>query len=186
MEQWRKVPGYEGLYEVSNTGKIKSLERVDKTGHIHKERILRKQITKRGYERVVLCKDGKIKAYFVHRLVAFAFPEICGIYFDGAEVNHKNEIKTDNRPENLEWCNRHYNANYGTGNQRNAEHRINHPDISKQVQQYSLDGKFIAAYPSVSEAHRKTNISLSNISRCALGKRRTAGNKKDKYIWKYE
>ena len=61
MEQWRKVPGYEGLYEVSNTGKIKSLERTDKTGHIHKERILRKQITKQGYERVVLCKDGKIK-----------------------------------------------------------------------------------------------------------------------------
>lgn len=182
MKQWRKVPGYEGLYEVSNTGEIKSLERLDGNNHKHKERILTKQITKRGYERVVLCKDGKTKVFFVHRLVAFAFPEICGVYFDGAEVNHKNEIKTDNRPENLEWCCRLYNANYGTGNQRNAEHRINHKDLSKPVSQYSKNGKFINKFPSVSEAHRQTGIDLAGISKCALGIRGTAG----KYIWKYE
>lgn len=181
------MPGYEGLYEVSNTGEIKSLERLDRCNHKHKERILTKQVTKQGYERVVLCKDGKMKGYFVHRLVAYAFPEICGVYFDGAEVNHKNEIKTDNRPENLEWCSRLYNANYGTGNQRNAEHRLNHKDLSKPITQFSKNGHYIARFPSVSEAYRQTGIDLGHISDCALGKRKCAGKKGgEKYIWRYE
>lgn len=177
---WRPVNGYENYYEVSNTGEVKSLERIDENNHLWKERILAKQKTDKGYERVILSRNGKVKAFFVHRLVALAFPEICGVFFEGAECNHRNEAKNDNRAENLEWCNRLYNANYGTGKQRNAEHRINHPDISKEVKQYALDGTFIAEHPSISEAHRQTGVDIGHISDCILGKRKTAGG----YAWK--
>ena len=106
-EIWRDVEGYEGLYQVSNLGRVKSLN-YRRTG---KEKILKPIKIKKQYMNVKLCKNGKLKQYMIHRLVAKAFipnPD------NKEQVNHINEIKTDNRAENLEWCDRSYNVNYGT------------------------------------------------------------------------
>ena len=101
MEEWRAVPGYEGLYEVSNTGNIKSLI---------KNKIIKYFINKKGYRLVSLSKNGIIKKFSVHRLVAQAFiPNPDNL----PQVNHKDEDKTNNNVDNLEWCDAKYNTNYG-------------------------------------------------------------------------
>lgn len=92
IEEWRDVPGYEGLYQVSNTEKVKGLEREVEypKGYRHlKEKILKPHLAKNGYYYVDLCKNGKHRPYGVHCLVAQAFPEICGNPFPGSVVNHK-------------------------------------------------------------------------------------------------
>lgn len=116
-EIWRDIQGFEGLYQISNLGNVKSLN-YNKTG---KEQLLVLQIGHDGYRRVALFnkkKGIKNKRFFVHRLVVWAFPEICGEWFDGAVVNHKNETTSDNRAENLEVCQQDYNCNYGTAIER--------------------------------------------------------------------
>ena len=111
-EIWKDIKGYEGLYQVSNFGRVRSLN-YNRTGII---KILKQQKIYSGYLTVYLGNNGDNKGtkYFVHRLVAFAFPEICGEYFEGATVNHKNEIPWDNRAENLHWCTQSFNNSYGT------------------------------------------------------------------------
>ena len=108
---WKDIPGYEGLYQVSDTGQVRTLN-YRRTGQT---KILKPGYTKDGYTIVVLCKDGKGKTYTVHRLVALAFiPNADNL----TEVNHKDENKTNNHVSNLEWCDRTYNNNYGTRNKR--------------------------------------------------------------------
>lgn len=106
-EEWRDIQGYEGLYQVSNLGRIRSIKNPD---NIY---IIEGSITEYGYRNVRLCREGIKKAFRVGRLVGLAYPEICGEYFEGAQINHKNENKLDNRAENLEWCTQEYNLNYG-------------------------------------------------------------------------
>ena len=91
-------------------------------------------------------------------------------------INHRNEIKTDNRVENLEWCDKKYNNNYGTGNKRRAE------KLSIPVRQYSINGKFIKEYPSALEAEKQTGFDHSNIAKCINGKYKHTGG----FIWKYQ
>lgn len=98
-EEWRDIKGYEGLYQVSNMGRVKSLERKDSLGRPIKERILRPAPTTMGYPMVVLCTGGNKKNWAVHRLVCKAF---CDNPENKPEVNHINENKTDNRVENLD------------------------------------------------------------------------------------
>lgn len=110
-EIWKDILGYEGIYQVSSLGNVKSLN-YNKTGQ---ERLLVQEVGHHGYRRVVLFnkqKGIKHKRYFVHRLVVWAFPEICGEWFEGAVVNHKNEITSDNSAENLEVCDQSYNCTY--------------------------------------------------------------------------
>lgn len=102
IEIWRPVQGYEGLYEVSNLGRVKSLDRaVNNNGgvYIRPERLLRP--SKGEYLQVILCKEGITTTYRIHRLVAISFPEICGEYYEGAEVDHINGNAVDNRAVNL-------------------------------------------------------------------------------------
>ena len=112
MEEWKDIEGYEGLYQVSNKGRIKSLN-YRRTG---KEGMLKGKPDKNGYLIVFLYKKGeKPKPFLIHRLVAIMFLHNPNNYL---EVNHIDEDKTNNNVENLEWCTRKYNMNYGTRNER--------------------------------------------------------------------
>ena len=114
IEEWRPIEGYEGLYEVSNTGKVRSVDRYVKYSngqiHLHKGKVLSPVKSNFGYLLVSLCCNGKYKSISVHRLVAQAFIENPD---NLPEINHKNEDKTNNSVDNLEFCDRSYNNNYG-------------------------------------------------------------------------
>ena len=180
-EIWRPVNGYE-YYMVSNLGKVKSLARETNNQYRFSERILKRlKNNSTGYYTVNLYKDRKMKSHLVHSLVAFAFPEICGEWFEGAVVNHKNEDKTDNRAENLEWITQKENINYGTHNQR-ISNKMTNGKLSKPVLQYDLNGVFIKEWPSANEIQRQLGYNQSNISCCCRGEYRQANG----YIWKYE
>lgn len=193
-EIWRDIKDYEGLYQVSNLGRVKSLERFVKynDGRIahYKERILKLCEDNKGYFHTVLHKNGIGKTLKVHRLVAMAFPDLVdwtdeakGKPFDELQVNHKNEFdKTNNCVSNLEWCTNEYNTHYGTHYKRISKSMTNNPKISKPVLQYTLDMVFVKEYPSISEASRQSNIQQNSINLCCQGKLKTAGG----YIWKYK
>lgn len=120
-EVWKDIEGYEGLYQVSNMGRVKSLPKYRKTiyEYISKPMILSPRARgKKGYLAVALKKGNKVKQLAIHRLVAFAFCPNPNSYI---EVNHKDEDKTNNRADNLEWCSRSYNVNYGLANEKRAE-----------------------------------------------------------------
>ena len=111
IEEWRKIVGYEGLYEVSSLGRVRSLDRYDERNCFREGRILKLYTSRVGYLRVQLSLNSKKKMYLVHRLVAEAFiPNPDNL----PEVNHLDEDKTNNRVENLEFCDRKYNINFGT------------------------------------------------------------------------
>lgn len=183
-EIWKDIPGYERFYKASSLGRIKSVERWIKredgySNHIL-ERIVRQYTTKSdyGYLRVGLHKDGRSRTCLVHRLIAMAFlPNPNNL----PQVNHKNEVITDNRAENLEWCDSEYNVHYGTCLLRGGLKRRNRKDMSKPVSQYTKEGAYVATYPSSVEAYRQTGICYQTIWRVMNGRGKTAGG----YIWKY-
>ena len=171
-EVWRDVKGYEGLYQVSSMGRVKSLGRKDRFGRVIKERILEPAVTHNGYLRVGLHVDGKRKMLRVHRLVCEAFHENPD---NKSEVNHVNEDKTDNRACNLEWSTRTENCNHGSRNERVAK------ALSKPIGQFSLDGKLIKVWQSACEARRQTGFDQGYVGAVARGKFKQAYG----YIWKY-
>lgn len=124
-EQWKSVIGYEGQYEVSSLGRVKSVQRKAKNNHGVRtvpECMMKIQHSPTGYCQVVLCKNGQNhKSQFIHRLVAQAFLENPD---NLTEVNHKDEDKTNNRVENLEWIDHLSNCNYGTRNEKVRQKRI--------------------------------------------------------------
>lgn len=165
LEEWRDIKGYEGLYQVSNMGRVKSLKR--KEG-----RILRPGIRGGGYMFVVLCASGNKKYLLVHRLVCEAFHENP----EGKpQVNHINENKTDNRDCNLEWCTAKENCSHGTRSAKISKAK------SKPIGQYTLNGELVKVWQSVNEAERQTGFNQSNISKAAHGKYKQSYN----FIWKY-
>ena len=134
-EVWKDVVNYEGLYQVSNLGRVKGVK---------SQRILKASNSGNcGYEKVGIFKNGKVKYMSTHRLVAIAFiPNPDNL----PQVNHKDEVKTNNFVENLEFCTNIYNMNYGTIQQRKGNSN------GKPVIQKTLDGKTIATYNSIKEA----------------------------------
>lgn len=168
MEEWRDIEGFEELYQVSNMGRVKSLN----YNHTGKEKILKLMDNGQGYQRVKLCRDGKVKLYYVHRLVASAF---CENPMGYNEVNHIDENPKNNKTDNLEWCNRLYNCNYGTRNQRVTKKR------SKPVIGINKASGIILEFPSAKEASRQIGISRGSICNCIKGRQKSAGG----YIWQY-
>ena len=172
-EIWKPVAGYEGLYEVSNMGEVRNA----KTLHI-----LSPQKRNHGYLCVSLYGKGGHKTrgcrtLSIHRIVAEAFSENPQGYL---EVNHIDEDKTNNRADNLEWCDRRYNSNYGTRGSRISRANTNGKK-SKPVSQFSTNGELIATYPSFHEAERVTGIGTSSISWAV----RNGSGYTNGYIWKY-
>ena len=125
IEEWRPIEGYEGLYEVSNTGRVRSVDRYVKYSngqiHLHKGKVLSPVKSNLGYLLVSLCCNGKYKSISVHRLIAQAFIENPD---NLPEINHKDEDKTNNSVDNLEWCDRSYNNNYGTRKDKERDTKI--------------------------------------------------------------
>lgn len=123
-EIWKDIPEYEGLYQISNLGRVKSLKRKIIRQHNRvlplKEKILKEQNMK-GYKFIRLSKNNITKQYFIHRLVAINFIKNP---FNYNEINHKDENKSNNKFNNLEWCSHKYNINYGTGNARRKQTEI--------------------------------------------------------------
>ena len=180
MEEWRDIKGYEGLYQVSNEGRVRSLDRTikqkTKLGNYKiftmKGRILKAANVNRGYLAVQLWKDGIAKMRFIHRLVAEAFiPNPDNL----PQVNHKDEDKTRNVVENLEWCSEKYNSNYGTAIARRVEKQ------SKQVDQLDgVTGKLIRRWESTNECGRN-GYTQSSVSQCCRGLRK----KHKGYTWRF-
>lgn len=162
-EIWKDIEGYEGLYQVSNMGRVKS---------VRKNIILRGGITS-GYKRVLLCTNNIPKGYYIHRLVANAFIPNPNNY---PIVNHKDENKLNNCVDNLEWCTQKHNVNYGTGIAKRARSQ------SKKVLQFKPDGTFVKEWKSINDIERITGYSSGHISRCCRNIRKTAYG----YIWKYK
>ena len=176
-EIWKDIKGYEGLYQVSNMGRVKSLERTvsGKNGRKFpiKELILKPQTNDCGYLRVYLCNSRGKKKFSVHRLVCEAFHENPE---NKPCVNHIDEDKTNNTASNLEWCTHKENNNQGTRLARIAKTQ------SKPVGQYTTNGKLIKVWQSASEAQRQLGFAQSYISAVARGKYKTAYG----YVWKYK
>lgn len=165
-EIWVDVPNCEGLYQVSNFGNVKSLGRYvrasDKLGGCRKkkESLLKFEVCKNGYLRVILNTDGGRKHFLVHRLVAEAFipnPQ------NMPQINHKDEDKTNNSVDNLEWCDAKYNNNYGERTKRASIAKF------KTVKQYDMQGNFIREFGSLKEAWDSIGMRFSQKS-CREGK----------------
>lgn len=181
QEIWKDVEGYEGLYQVSNLGNVRGLDRVRRNGKSHsqqcfqKGKLLKPAIQKSvGYKFVVLSKQGKTKGFRVHRLVAKAFIPNPNNY---PCINHKDENKTNNSVENLEWCTVRYNNMYGTKGLKTSIAN------SKKVNQYDLDGNLIKKWNSILSAEKNLEINRAsvNISACCKNKIKTAYG----YKWEY-
>ena len=180
-EIWKPVVGYEGFYEVSNIGKVRSLARIvecnDGRKRKLKTRTLRQSCAPSGYYMVTLHKNGKQKSGLVHRLVCEAFiPKPLG----KDEVNHKDENSKNNNATNLEWVTAKENNNYGTRQERARKAIVEAQ--GRAVRQLSRDGELVAEYESLSAACNATGTHVPNIIKCAKGIYKTAGG----YIWKYK
>lgn len=154
-EIWKDIVGYEGRYQVSSLGNVMHIGRG----------LLKPQKHGKGYLSVWLY-DGhnNSKQFDIHRLVANMFiPNPNGLL----EVNHIDEDKENNCVLNLEWCSHKYNSSYGDRGEKISSANTN-GKRSRPIEQYSLDGKLVAVYPSLQEASRN-GYSASNICRCAKG-----------------
>lgn len=198
MAIWKSIKGFNGKYWVSDEGQIISMD----YNHSGKVKLL-KPCFGNGYLGIMLSINGKRKRYLIHRLVAEAFlPNPDNLPC----VNHKNERKTENRAENLEWCSYKYNINYGTASQRISNTLKGHfvsnetkqkiskalkgkpcspiviKKLSNPIIQYDLEGNFIREWASSREIERELNFAHTNINNCCKGKYKTFYG----YKWEYK
>ena len=182
-EEWRDIQGYEGFYQVSSFGNVRSLDRTIIRSNLKpqfiKGRTLNQLNYKNGYVKVELSHGGFCKRYFIHRLVAQAFiPNPDNL----PEVNHKDENPSNNCVDNLEWCTHLYNSNYGDRvNKIKTTMKLN--GRAKSVLMYDKNGKLIKRFDSINDASNELHIHCGSIVECCQGKRRkSAGG----YVWRYE
>ena len=168
-ETWKDIEGYEGKYQVSNFGRIKSLERKEYMARnncyrVRKEKVLKPDIDKQGYEKVRLYKNGKGKNIFVHRLVAIAFIKNPNKH---PIINHIDEVPLNNHVSNLEWCTYSYNSTYGGAEERKLK------NIWKAIQSTNVETGEVKTYRSAADAERESNgyFKRRSISRVCTGER---------------
>lgn len=211
-EVWKDIPEYKGLYQVSNWGRVKSLERTIVCGsqiRLIKERVLKENKDTLGYCRIGLHKDGKRKTFSVHRLVAKCFLEP----IEGKDiVNHKDCNPSNNNVENLEFCTQQQNVTYnnahikrglnnrgkykgennpmyGKHHSEEAKQKMRKPKteehkkkLRKPIIQLDLQENFIREWDSGKSASMELKIHSSDISACCKGKLKTVGG----FIWRYK
>ena len=182
MENWKDIKGYEGFYQVSDCGNVRSLERdvYRQNGTVHhlKEKILVPNLDRYGYPYVYLYKNGKGKFMLVHRLVALAFiPN----HENKPQINHKDEVKINNVVENLEWCTASYNNHYGTRTARAVQNhkypKLGNAPSAKAVFCEELNKTF----DCITSAGKELGIGRTSISNVCNGRTKTAGG----FHWKY-
>ena len=185
-EIWCDIKDYEGLYRISNLGRVKSIIRYKQNhskSQLVDEIILKPSINNKGYYYVTLNKDGKQKHKIIHRLIAETFIPNPNNF---PCVNHIDGNKMNNDISNLEWCSYSHNNKeaYRLGLKIGAtKNKYGYDNwLSKHIYQYDLSGKFIKKWACSFEVERKLGIKAGNIRSCCNGKRQTAGG----YIWKHE
>ena len=175
-EIWLPIKGFEGSYEVSNLGRVKSVERKifrDNRYQPIRERILSQKLSKKGYMIVGLRLNAKSKFKYVHRLVGETFLERPDYE---CEINHIDENKTNNVLSNLEWCTHLANINHGTGRERHAA------AIRIPVSCYTLEGELVRHYGSITEAGKDLGVLKTSVWAALSGKSKTCKG----MIWKYD
>lgn len=180
IEIWKDVVGYESYYQVSNLGRVKSLDRVVLKNGLSvslKGCILRPRVSGKGYLSVALQINGMRKNFMVHRLVATAFIENTD---NLKEINHIDEIKSNNNAYNLEWCTHKYNSNYGSRGKRISEKLLIKNEKRKKVEMIK-DGIVIKTFESITDANNNFVKNGKSIYWCLSGKTKTAYG----YFWKY-
>lgn len=176
VEIWKDIPGFEGFYQASTAGRIRSVDRsvTDAKGVVrfYRGRMMTLCDAGSGYLNVSLSKQGKLYTPRVNRVIAQTFLENPCNY---DQVNHKDENKRNNCVANLEWCTAKYNTNYGTGILRRAQ------AISRPVLQFDPQGNFIKRWESITQAERELGIDNSHITRCCKKRLKTTGG----FAWRY-
>lgn len=179
MEEWKDIAGYDGLYQVSSFGNVKSLNwRGTKT-----EKVMVPKHHNRGYLQIELAKDGKCKTFLIHRLVAQAFIDNPSNF---PEVNHKDENKANNNLSNLEWCGRTENVHYSRDlHKDDATTKIRRLSVpvknTRRILQMNRDGSSVKLWDNLVSIKHSHKWVESSIKECCEGKRKSAYG----YIWCY-
>ena len=190
-EIWKDIKGCEGIYQISSFGRVRSLDRVvtysDGRTQKHPGTILKLAINNKNYASAHLYHNSKVTQVLVSRLVAEAFPEICGEWFDGCVVDHIDTNTLNNAASNLKVTTYSGNNLNPITRKRNSEAKkgkVNATSVeklSKWVIKLSKNNEILHFYRSTMDAQKRTGINNANISSCCLGKRKTAGG----FCWKY-
>ena len=170
-ELWKPIDGYEGIYEISNFGNVRNIN-----WRGQGSRILKLHSDKDGYLRVGLCVNNRKSMKYVHRLVANAFIDNP---YGKPQVNHKDEVRYNNKVDNLEWVTCEENNNYGSRNSRLSISKRN--TNCKPIRQLTLDGKYVREWESLHEIGRQTGYDISHIMRVCKGVMLTGYG----YKWEY-
>ena len=188
-EQWKSIDGYVGIYEVSNLGRVRGVDRVymRKNGSPYRKKgvVIKPSVSNSGYLFVALRNNNTRRNFYVHRLVASAFISNPN---NEKEIDHINGVKTDNRAENLRWCSRSGNlTNPLCVARRSGENSFLFGKTgatsfrSRAIDQYSIDGNFIRRWDSLAQAYEECKYDRGLLINTCKGRRKEAYG----YIWKY-
>lgn len=178
IEEWKDIKGYEGLYMISNLGRIKSINYHNE----NREELMKLITVNGGYLKIGLYKNGKHKRYFVHRLVAEAFIPNTD---NKPHIDHINTLRSDNRVENLRWCTRQENINNPLTLVKFQQKMLGNGCNNKPIVQLSTDNLLLGVYKSITTAAKQLGYNNGYIGQCCNGKRTKIYGFKWKYLDDY-